>query len=1177
MSWYDIDGILHDIDVSVDAAQLTSFKTAAATAFASGYSAVLKTGLGYTGTAQSLSCGKYDIDDLLIGDNAVCSLGLAVGWKLTLYPGILYSGTPAVYSALTENLYLSTLSSYNSRASSIIVEPARVIIYADANYLGTSQVLDIGRYDIASLTIGNDKLSSFRVPSGWRVTLYQHSKFSGTSQTHTTDSAYVGSFNDVASSLVVEIDQVIVYSEANYAGTSQTLGVGSHNMAALTIGNDVISSLRVPAGWKVTLYQHSNFGGTAVSYLQDTTALGAYDNWTSSIVVESLSDTFVPVTDQDYTLTTSHSSMLASVSDASQQVGKYIVQATSNGGTNQHFRFVASDSGYYYLLARHSGQAMQVEGSSTTAGAPIVQYTLNQATSQQWFIQAYGAGYNLVARSSGLALGVSGGSLTAGANLAQWTKTGVTNQIWKIAQYEAATATVSTAADPISTPTVGGIAGTSSLGTASGTSQTTTAASLPTAVSSLNGMSIQILFVTFTFPFAFSGTLTIDPFTQAISYSGPATLSGAPFSGLSIDPFAISISNSDGWMVKFGLPKTTSIATLVETQVLSLIPTAVRPLVSALVLPFLRVYETSVIILAQNDGEDANYGSYLGGFNVFTTLMANQITPLDYLHSTFPVLGLDKRQVVLGVGASSSGDQKFFVGAELTLDVNLGTSMVVLNTIVINVTKETTSTALGAEVAFTLNLANEVLKLTGGLTVTTGTSNSVTVWGALTADDGAWEEPFGIKGLTINNFGIEVGVTTVFPYVVLGVNGEFHIGDGLLGGEIGILLDASDVSKCILDIYSEEGIDLPELVKAVTAGKFDVSSLLDVSLTELQLYIAPNGGTIAGKSYDSGLAIAGKLDLWDFHASVEGKLDSSTGGYFKGTMDAIKLATGGVTFLQITGASGTGSPTIDIAVSSSKVGGTIDGKVVILGIYSQATSLTLNSSGFSASLVSSSFGMTSNIALTMKEGLFAVSYSPTITASMSICGYTASLSVAGSVAVKITSSTFSQTVSFSFSAMGKSFRAGPFTVTVPFSSVSDILTVFYDKVKTVFSSHLTASIAEATKMAFDWVKSNITSSAANIAKVFQNAGAATANIATGLVAFCGTTAEDAVTYLSLSATEAASLLKNTFNKSIDDVGDYLADVGDYSDDTIEKALKGAGWTASQASNWAEDNLNPSNW
>jgi len=80
-----------------------------------------------------------------------------------------------------------------------------VVIYMDGYFKGASQTLAAGRYDLNQLTIGNDKLSSLRIPPGWKVTLYQEANFAGKSKVLTADTPYVGNeFNDSVSSIVVE-------------------------------------------------------------------------------------------------------------------------------------------------------------------------------------------------------------------------------------------------------------------------------------------------------------------------------------------------------------------------------------------------------------------------------------------------------------------------------------------------------------------------------------------------------------------------------------------------------------------------------------------------------------------------------------------------------------------------------------------------------------------------------------------------------------------------------------------------------------------------------------------------------------------------------------------------------------------------------------------------------------
>ncbi|MFJ3505303.1 peptidase inhibitor family I36 protein [Streptomyces sp. NPDC090135] len=60
---------------------------------------------------------------------------------------------------------------------------------------------------------------------------------------------------------------VTVYSDANYKGSSATLGAGRHKLDEAM--NDCISSIRVPAGWKVTLFENRDFTGAKLTLDED--------------------------------------------------------------------------------------------------------------------------------------------------------------------------------------------------------------------------------------------------------------------------------------------------------------------------------------------------------------------------------------------------------------------------------------------------------------------------------------------------------------------------------------------------------------------------------------------------------------------------------------------------------------------------------------------------------------------------------------------------------------------------------------------------------------------------------------------------------------------------------------------------------------------------------------------
>ncbi len=74
---------------------------------------------------------------------------------------------------------------------------------------------------------------------------------------------------------------VIFYADINYGGTAITLGVGNYTLSQLNargIPNDWMSSLKVPSGWTVEVYEHDNFGGTKWTYTSSSSWVGTTVN-----------------------------------------------------------------------------------------------------------------------------------------------------------------------------------------------------------------------------------------------------------------------------------------------------------------------------------------------------------------------------------------------------------------------------------------------------------------------------------------------------------------------------------------------------------------------------------------------------------------------------------------------------------------------------------------------------------------------------------------------------------------------------------------------------------------------------------------------------------------------------------------------------------------------------------
>lgn len=143
-------------------------------------------------------------------------------------------------------------------------------VYKDANYRGKSQRLEAGKYNWADLkksgAIGDDCISSLKVNSGYRVTLYHDPDFKTKPQSFTSNTSYVGNtLNDKTSSILVEklyssSTPAAVYMGAGLSGTQQALSVGKYDKTKLDklIGSKDIKSCKTSSNYRIVLYEDIN-------------------------------------------------------------------------------------------------------------------------------------------------------------------------------------------------------------------------------------------------------------------------------------------------------------------------------------------------------------------------------------------------------------------------------------------------------------------------------------------------------------------------------------------------------------------------------------------------------------------------------------------------------------------------------------------------------------------------------------------------------------------------------------------------------------------------------------------------------------------------------------------------------------------------------------------------------
>jgi hypothetical protein len=173
-----------------------------------------------------------------------------------------------------------------------------VTVYDQCNFGGKYQSLAPGNYRTYQLGVGNDKLSSIRIPAGLKVTLYEHDSYSGRSATFTSNSSCLpADWNDQASSLVVESeldpnynenDYVVFYNDCYSNGYSRTLRPGKYTGTELAQLKQNISSLTIYGNLQVKAYlNNENLSGYSVTLTSSQLCLGSQTNdKIASLVVE---------------------------------------------------------------------------------------------------------------------------------------------------------------------------------------------------------------------------------------------------------------------------------------------------------------------------------------------------------------------------------------------------------------------------------------------------------------------------------------------------------------------------------------------------------------------------------------------------------------------------------------------------------------------------------------------------------------------------------------------------------------------------------------------------------------------------------------------------------------------------------------------------------------------------
>lgn len=212
---------------------------------------------------------------------------------------------------------------------------------------------------------------------------------------------------------------------------------------------------------------------------------------------------------------------------------------------------------------------------------------------------------------------------------------------------------------------------------------------------------------------------------------------------------------------------------------------------------------------------------------------------------------------------------------------------------------------------------------------------------------GAWEDPFGFKGLVIKD--AFLGMITG-PQNTVAVAGSISF-DKDLSIDVAAQFIGSTVPDALIGSFSGE-ICLLQMIKSFTGYQIP-ANYLDVCISDLDIYVVANplGATIGDKHYEPGFRVRGTIEQYGIVAKAEVAIDYE-GILLCGEMTPIIIAN----LLEITGSSPTGGPIVELIARKQEFSFRLNVHLMVLGI-SQDTNIIINKEGFYFELVGNIFNV----------------------------------------------------------------------------------------------------------------------------------------------------------------------------------------------------------------------------
>jgi hypothetical protein len=207
--------------------------------------------------------------------------------------------------------------------------------------------------------------------------------------------------------------------------------------------------------------------------------------------------------------------------------------------------------------------------------------------------------------------------------------------------------------------------------------------------------------------------------------------------------------------------------------------------------------------------------------------------------------------------------------------------------------------------------------------------------------DGAWHNPFGIKGFTLQDVALKLGIKYGTPVPSLfGLSAGMQIKNNTI--TFAAVADAALQHMALkghvdrlsfMDIVTE--FAQPVIGKPLPQPPFPI-----LDLTNVDVRFAATDTTIGTQTIAQGITMIADMNVLSEKANVNVNIDM-TGIKVFGTMDPINIAN----VLKIDGRNGTGKPEVDIELSFLRQNFLIQGELSLANLYKTSTYITITTAG----------------------------------------------------------------------------------------------------------------------------------------------------------------------------------------------------------------------------------------